>query len=160
MKAIAYQQSGPVSEDALVEVVEDVPEPGPRDLLVKVRAVSVNPVDVKLRARRDPTEAPSVLGFDAAGTVEAVGEKVTSFKPGDDVFYAGDFTRPGTNAELHLVDERIVGPKPASLDFLNAAAMPLTSITAWEILFDSVGLTEGAGDGDALLVIGGAGGVG
>ncbi|MEL7370187.1 MAG: zinc-binding alcohol dehydrogenase family protein [Myxococcota bacterium] len=162
MKAIAYRQAGPTTvKDALVEVVEDTPVPGPRDLLVEVRAVSVNPVDVKVRARMSPEEgAHRVLGFDAAGTVKAVGADVTAFKPGDDVFYAGDLTRPGTNAEFHLVDERIVGPKPSSLDFLNAAAMPLTSITAWEMLFDSFGLTEGAGTGDAILVIGGAGGVG
>ena len=161
MRAIGYANAGPITADnALVELELAVPEPGPHDLLVEVRGVSVNPVDVKLRANAAPEGGPRVLGFDAAGVVSAVGADVSRFAVGDAVFYAGDITRPGSNAEFQLVDERIVGRKPASLDFVDAAAMPLTSITAWEMLFDSFRLAEGDGEGEALLVIGGAGGVG
>jgi zinc-binding alcohol dehydrogenase family protein len=140
-----------------------MPEPGPRDLRVAVRAVSVNPVDVKRRRWEDPAERaqPRVLGYDAAGVVEAVGSEVTFFKPGDEVFYAGAMDRPGTNAEFHLVDERIVGPKPASLSFAQAAALPLTSITAWEMLFDRMKVPRGVRESNGtLLVLNGAGGVG
>lgn len=161
MKAIGCTKAGPVSTDvALIEFETDIPKPGPNDLLVEVRGVSVNPVDVKLRARAQPDDGPRILGFDAAGTVTEVGSAVTRFQPGDEVFYAGDVTRPGTNAQFHVVDERIVGRKPSSLGFVEAAGMPLTSITAWEILFDSFGLSEGEGTGESLLVVGGAGGVG
>lgn len=161
MKAIAYIQHGLPIDDALalVDVELPDPEPSPRDLLVEVRAVSVNPVDTKVR-RGSPTQAPRVLGWDAAGVVRAVGSQVTLFKPGDEVFYAGSITRPGSNSELHLVDERIVGRKPSSLDFAQAAAMPLTAITAWELLFDRLGVPEGGGDGQSLLIVGAAGGVG
>ena len=162
MKAIGYTQRGPISaQAAVVEFETDRPQPGPNDLLVEVRGISVNPVDVKVRANRQPPDGePRILGFDAAGVVKEVGAETTRFKPGDEVFYAGDFTRPGTNAELHVVDERIAGRKPSSLGFAEAAAMPLTSITAWEILFDSFALDEGEGAGESLLVVGGAGGVG
>lgn len=161
MKAIAYANAGPIAaENALIEIDLDVPEPGPNDLLVEVRGISVNPVDVKLRTRVEPEGGPRILGFDAAGIVTAVGSDVRRFRPGDEVFYAGDITRPGSNAEYQLVDERIVGRKPASLGFADAAGIPLTAITAWEILFDNLGLREGEGAGDALLVVGGAGGVG
>ena len=161
MKAIAYKDAGPISADnALVEIEMDRPEPGPNDLLVEIRGISVNPVDVKVRANMQPEGAPRVLGFDAAGIVKEVGSQATRFQPGDEVFYAGDITRPGTNAEFQTVDERIVGRKPSSLGFAEAAAMPLTTITAWEMLFDSFGLEEGEGAGESLLVIGGAGGVG
>ena len=161
MKAIGCQNNGSTSAAAaLFEFETDEPQLGPNDLLVEVRGVSVNPVDVKVRTRMKPEEEPRVLGFDAAGVVKAIGDNVTQFRPGDEVFYAGDITRPGTNAELHAVDERIVGRKPNSLSFSEAAGMPLTSITAWEILFDSFGLKEGEGQGDALLIVGGAGGVG
>ena len=161
MKAIGYRLAGPISApNALIEFETDMPQPGPNDLLVDVRGVSVNPVDVKLRASAQPDSEPRILGFDAAGVVIEVGSAVTRFRPGDEVFYAGDVTRPGTNAQFHIVDERIVGRKPASLSFVEAAGMPLTSITAWELLFDSLGVTEGAGADEALLVIGGAGGVG
>lgn len=161
MKAIAYIQHGLPIDDplALVDVELPDPAPGPRDLLVEVRAVSVNPVDTKVR-RGSPTEAPRVLGWDAAGVVRAVGAQVTLFKPGDEVFYAGSITRPGSNSELHLVDERIVGRKPRGLDFAQAAAMPLTAITAWELLFDRLGVPEGGGEGESLLIVGAAGGVG
>lgn len=162
MKAIGYTQRGPVSADeAVVEFETDDPQPEPHDLLVEVRGVSVNPVDVKVRANRPPPDdEPRILGFDAAGVVRGVGSDVTGFDVGDEVFYAGEFTRAGSNAELQSVDERLVGRKPKSLGFADAAALPLTSITAWEILFDSFGLREGDGSGEALLVIGGAGGVG
>ena len=130
------------------------PEPAGRDLLVKVEAVSVNPVDYKQRKVDSPT--PRVLGWDAAGTVEALGKEVTLFKPGDAVYYAGDVTRPGCNSEFHLVDERIVGRKPKKLDFAQAAAIPLTAITAWEAFFERLKVQSGR----SMLIIGGAGGVG
>jgi zinc-binding alcohol dehydrogenase family protein len=159
MKAVAYTKSLPIDDaQSLIDVTLPDPAPGPRDLLVEVRAVSVNPVDFKVRKRADPGGEPKVLGFDAAGKVRAVGADVTLFRPGDEVFYAGDITRPGTNSELHLVDERIVGPKPHTLDFAQAAALPLTAITAWEALFDRVQLPRD--QPTTLLVIGGAGGVG
>lgn len=164
MKAIGYRRSLPVDDDASLEDIEiDDPVPGPRDLLVEVRAVSVNPVDAKVRMRAEPESGHKVLGYDATGVVRSVGDAVTLFAPGDEVWYAGDITRPGTNSELHLVDERIVGRKPSSLDFAAAAALPLTAITAWEMLFDCFALDDadgGTGEGETLLVIGGAGGVG
>ena len=160
MRAVGYQKSLPIDDPSSLQDIElPDPTPGPHDLLVEVAAVSVNPVDTKVRMRAEPESGWKVLGFDAAGTVRAVGEQVTLFKPGDAVFHAGDITRQGTNAELHLVDERIAGPAPASLSTAEAAALPLTSITAWEILFDRFRIPEGGGDGD-LLVLGGAGGVG
>ena len=159
MKAVGYTKSLPIdAPGALVDLALPDPSPGPRDLLVEVRAISVNPVDYKVRKRVDPEGTPKILGFDAAGVVRAVGAEVTLFAPGDAVFYAGDISRPGTNAELHLVDERIVGPKPASLSFAEAAALPLTAITAWEALFDRLSVPREAPG--CLLVIGGAGGVG
>lgn len=161
MKAIGHTQACPITaENALVELTVEKPEPGPRDLLVHVRGISVNPVDVKVRELMDPEGPHRILGFDAAGVVEAVGSVVTRFQPGDEVFYAGEFTRPGSNAQYQVVDERITGRKPSSLGFADAAALPLTAITAWEILFDGFKLNEGSGTGEALLVIGGAGGVG
>ena len=161
MKAIGYPVAGPLTnENALIDFEVDKPRPGPNDLLVEVRGISVNPVDVKVRASMQPGKPAGILGYDAAGIVREVGDAVSRFRPGDEVFYAGDITRPGTNSEFHVVDERIVGRKPASLGFAEAAAMPLTTITAWEILFDCFGLQEGGGAGEALLVIGGAGGVG
>ncbi|TCK31485.1 zinc-binding alcohol dehydrogenase family protein [Ancylobacter aquaticus] len=162
MKAIGYIQSLPITEErALFDFETAAPTPGPRDLLVRVKAVSVNPVDTKVRMRRAGSEdAPVILGWDAAGVVEAVGAEVTLFKVGDEVFYAGDLNRPGTNAELHLVDERIVGHKPSSLGFAEAAALPLTSLTAWEGLFDRLQVPMNGGEATSLLVIGAAGGVG
>ncbi|MBY6065389.1 zinc-binding alcohol dehydrogenase family protein [Leisingera aquaemixtae] len=161
MKAIGYTQTGPVDGSGALSLVEvEKPQVGPRDLLVAVKGISVNPVDVKLRAARTPEGGPGILGFDAAGVVVATGGEVTEYTAGDEVFYAGDVTRTGTNAEFHAVDERIAGRKPASLDFTEAAGLPLTSITAWEMLFDSFRLAEGGGAGRTLLVIGGAGGVG
>ncbi|MBP0598649.1 zinc-binding alcohol dehydrogenase family protein [Herbaspirillum sp. LeCh32-8] len=161
MKAIVYTQHGLPSTDpaSLVEIDLPVPTPGPRDLLVEVRAVSVNPVDTKVRNGAPVTE-PRVLGWDASGVVKAVGAEVTLFKAGDEVFYAGAINRPGSNSELQLVDERIVGAKPQRLGHADAAAIPLTAITAWELLFDRVGVPENGGEGKSLLIIGAAGGVG
>ncbi|MFM0182154.1 zinc-binding alcohol dehydrogenase family protein [Paraburkholderia aspalathi] len=161
MKAIGYKAKGGV--EVLTELELPMPEPGPRDLRVAVKAVSVNPVDVKRRRWEDPSESPlpRVLGYDAAGVVDAVGSEVTLFRPGDEVFYAGAMDRPGTNSEFHLVDERIAGPKPTSLSFAEAAALPLTSITAWEMLFDRMKVPRGLHTpGGTLLVLNGAGGVG
>ena len=161
MKAIGYTRTGHISEaDSLVEFETETPEPKPRDLLVEVRGISVNPVDVKVRQRFEPDNAPKIIGYDAAGIVRKTGSDVRLFKPGDEVFYSGDLSRPGTNAEFQCVDERIVGKKPTSLGFAEAAGFPLTSITAWEILFDSFMLQEGSGAGEHLLIIGAAGGVG
>jgi zinc-binding alcohol dehydrogenase family protein len=161
MKAIGYRQPLPLTNpESLLDLDLPIPQPGPRDLRVAVRAVSVNPVDVKQRANAQPPAGQvRVLGFDSAGIVDAVGADVSLFKPGDAVFYAGAIDRPGSNSEFQLVDERIVGPKPASLDFDAAAALPLTAITAWELLFDRLCVAHGA-TGGTLLVINGAGGVG
>ncbi|MCR9116712.1 MAG: zinc-binding alcohol dehydrogenase family protein [bacterium] len=163
MKAVALTRYLPIEDpESLVDVELEKPTPSGRDLLVAVKAIAVNPVDTKVRAPKEKVEPePKVLGWDAAGIVEAVGPEVTLFKPGDEVFYAGDITRPGANSEFQLIDERIVGAKPTSLDFAQAAALPLTSITAYEAFFDRLGIdVEGANKGDTLLIIGGAGGVG
>lgn len=145
-------------DEGLRDVSVDVPELRPRDVLVRVQAVSVNPVDLKVRAGLAPSPEPVILGFDAAGVIEAVGPEVSTLSTGDEVWYAGDITRSGSYAQFQAVDERIVSRKPASLSFAEAAALPLTTITAWESLFDRFGLTrESTGD---LLVLGAAGGVG
>ena len=161
MKAITFTQHAlPIDNpQALIDISLPVPRPGPRDLLVEVRAVSVNPVDTKVRAGTI-TKEPIILGWDATGIVREVGAEVTLFQPGDEVFYAGSIARPGSYSEFHLVDERIVGHKPRSLSAADAAALPLTSITAWELLFDRLGVVEGSGEGKCLLITGAAGGVG
>jgi NADPH2:quinone reductase len=151
MKAVAHTSK---EIDSLTDIELPKPTPTGRDLLVRVEAVSVNPVDTK--QRKQGTSAPRVLGWDAAGVVAGVGNPASLFKVGDEVFYAGDVTRAGCNSEFHLVDERIVGRKPRSLDFAQAAAIPLTAITAWEAFFDRLRVKRGA----SLLIIGGAGGVG
>jgi len=183
MRAVGYKRSLPIDQpEALIDLEIEKPAPTGRDLLVQVKAVSVNPVDTKVRLRADPQGgAPKILGFDATGIVAATGADATLFRAGDAVWYAGSIIRPGTNSEFHLVDERIVGAKPKSLDFAAAAALPLTTITAWEMLFGRFALartdlgpardrhytgasrlkpTCGGGEGRALLIIGGAGGVG
>lgn len=162
MKAVGYQKSLPIdAANALIDFETEKPEPKGRDIRVAVKAVSVNPVDAKVRKRAEPPAGEyKILGFDAAGVVDAVGPDVTLFEPGDEVFYAGSILRPGTNAEFHLVDERIVGHKPKSLSFAQAAALPLTSITAWELLFDRLGAEQGKTENRSLLITGGAGGVG
>ncbi|GAA1898205.1 zinc-binding alcohol dehydrogenase family protein [Williamsia serinedens] len=157
--SIAATAPGPVDADTSFVVVEsETPTPTGHDLLVAVKAVSVNPVDVKVRSGFDADAAPKVLGFDAAGVVVAVGPDVTTRAVGDEVFYAGSIARPGTNTSHHLVDERVVGRKPSSIDFAEAAALPLTSITAWEALFEVLEIPEGASG--TVLVSGGAGGTG
>lgn len=160
MKAIGY--TAPGDPEILQDFEAPVPTPGPRDILVRVEAISVNPVDTKVRAAAAPAEGTrKILGWDAAGVVEAVGAEVTLFAPGDEVWYAGDVTRPGANSERHLVDERIAAKKPASLGWADAAALPLTAITAWELLFDRLGVPAGRKtQGGTLLVVNGAGGVG
>ena len=163
MKAVGYRQTGPIDRaDALIDFETEKPVPKGFDLLVRVQAVSVNPVDTKIRQRRAPEgDAPAILGWDAVGEVEAVGEAVSAFKPGDIVWYAGAINRPGTNAEFHLVDERIVGAAPNSVPASAAAALPLTTLTAHEMLFDRLKVTDPVPGGTrTLLVIGGAGGVG
>ncbi|MCA2407724.1 zinc-binding alcohol dehydrogenase family protein [Rhizobium leguminosarum bv. viciae 248] len=163
MRAVAYKTPQPIStETSLIDVELPMPEAKGHDLLVEIKAVSVNPVDVKVRAHSaPPADEFKVLGWDAAGIVKAVGAEVTLFKPGDEVFYSGVISRPGSNAEFHLVDERIVGAKPKSLDFAAAAALPLTSITAYEALFDRLKVQDAvSGAGRSILIIGGAGGVG
>ncbi|MDR3517245.1 MAG: zinc-binding alcohol dehydrogenase family protein [Azospirillaceae bacterium] len=163
MKAVGYHTPLPITDhDSLIDLTLPPPSLRPHDLRVQVAAVSVNPVDTKVRAGAVPPAGEArVLGWDAAGTVEAVGSAVSLFKPGDTVFYAGALDRPGTNSELHAVDERLVGRKPASLSFAQAAALPLTAITAWELLFERLGVPYGVKtQGGALLIINGAGGVG
>jgi zinc-binding alcohol dehydrogenase family protein len=161
MKAVAYTHARPADhEDALIDVELPDPVPRHRDILVEVKAVSVNPVDTKLRRNADPVGEPRVLGFDAAGVVSAIGPEVTLFGVGDAVWYAGSIARPGSDAEQQLVDERIVGRKPTSLSFAEAAALPLTSITAWEMLFERLCIPLGPHREGTLLIVGGAGGVG
>jgi len=163
MKAVGYQKSLPIEDaQALFDFDAEKPEPRGRDLRVAVKAVSANPVDYKVRRRTAPPPGEAkILGYDAAGIVDAVGPDVTLFKPGDEVFYAGSIQRQGTNSEFHLVDERIVGKKPKTLSFAQGAALPLTSITAWELLFDRLGAVPGKSvDPRTLLITGGAGGVG
>jgi len=158
MKAIGYQTMGSLEQADFIEFTTDIPELGAHDLLVEVHGVSINPVDTKVRQRAEPQEQPKVLGYDASGIVKQVGLNVSRFAVGDEVYYAGDITRPGTNSEFHIVDERITGKKPSSLSMAEAAGIPLTSITAWELLFESLGVT--ANDNESILIIGGAGGVG
>lgn len=163
MKAVGYRKSLPIdAPDALFDFEADKPEPRGRDIRVAVKAISANPVDYKVRKRAEPKEGDvKILGFDASGVVDAVGPDVTLFKPGDEVWYAGSIQRQGTNSEFHLVDERIVGHKPKTLSFAQSAALPLTSITAWELLFDRLGVAPGkSADPRSLLIVGGAGGVG
>ncbi|MDN4053655.1 zinc-binding alcohol dehydrogenase family protein [Massilia sp. YIM B02763] len=163
MKAVAYQTNLPIDHaESLVDVTLPDPVATGHDLLVEVQAVSVNPVDYKIRAGSKPADGEwKVIGWDAAGIVKAVGPDVTLFRPGDRVWYAGSIARAGSNSELQLVDERIVGKMPQSIDFTAAAALPLTTLTAWELLFDRLEIPQGdAAKGKTLLVIGAAGGVG
>jgi NADPH:quinone reductase len=162
MRAVGYQDPLEINEPAsLVDIELPKPVPTGRDILVEVRAVSVNPVDTKVRMRAKPAVGTwKILGWDAAGIVAGVGPDVAKFEPGDRVFYAGAINRPGTNAEFHIVDERIVGAKPVSLGWAEAAALPLTAITAWEALFDRLDVRKAVyGAAKAILIIGGAGGV-
>jgi len=162
MKAVAYQKAGPItSPEALVDVELETPVAEGHDLLVRVQAVSVNPVDTKIRKNVSADNNQwKTLGWDAVGVVEAIGDKVSQFKVGDVVWYAGALNRQGSNSELQLVDERIVGHKPKTLEPREAAALPLTAITAWEMLFDRLQVPKAAPENTSILVIGGAGGVG
>lgn len=164
MRAVGLYKYLPVEDpQSLLDLEVEKPVPTGKDLLVKVKAVSVNPVDYKVRSPKNREERePKILGWDVAGVVEQVGPGCRLFRPGDEVFYAGSIARPGGNSEFHLVDERIVGTKPATLDFAQAAALPLTSITAWESLYDRLGISKdpAANNGKAILIIGAAGGVG
>ncbi|WP_295955607.1 zinc-binding alcohol dehydrogenase family protein [Rhodoferax sp.] len=162
MKAIGYHTNLPVDHpEAMLDLELPAPVPGARDLLVRVKAISVNPVDTKVRKNSAPAAGQAkVLGWDAVGTVEAIGSDVANFTVGDRVYYAGSIIRPGANSELHAVDERIVARAPTTLSDEQAAALPLTTITAYELLFDRLGVPQGGGAGQTLLVVGGAGGVG
>ncbi|MEM9224058.1 MAG: zinc-binding alcohol dehydrogenase family protein [Pseudomonadota bacterium] len=167
MKAVALTRYLPISDpQAMLDVELPTPEPGPHDLLVEIAAVAVNPVDTKVRAGRGKPDGaaedpPRVIGWDASGKVVAVGDKVSLFRPGDEVWYAGDITRPGCNSELQAVDERIVGKKPKSLSHTEAAALPLTAITAYEAFFDRLGIDQDGKDkGQSIFIIGAGGGVG
>lgn len=166
MKAVALKQYLPIDNpESFLDVELLTPVPSGRDVLIAVEAIAVNPVDTKVRAGRGNPDAvedpPRVLGWDASGRIEAVGDQVSFFKPGDEVWYAGDITRPGCNSAFQLVDERIVGRKPKSLDFAEAAALPLTTITAYESFFDRLGIDrDGANKGESILIIGASGGVG
>ena len=163
MKAVAFTRYLPISDpESFLDFQVPMPVPMGRDILVRVHAVAVNPVDTKVRAPKDKVETtPRIIGWDASGVVQAVGPGVTLFKVGDPVYYAGDITRPGSNAQYQLVDERIVGRKPASLSFAESAALPLTTITAYEAFFDRLGIDRsGADAGKSILIIGAAGGVG
>jgi zinc-binding alcohol dehydrogenase family protein len=162
MKAVVYRKPLPANDpQSLIDVEVSTPEPGARDLLVKVEAISVNPVDTKIRLGVDPEGVDKHLGWDVAGTVVAAGSEVTRFKVGDAVWYAGELERPGANSELHVVDERLVGRKPATLGMAQAAALPLTAVTAWELMFQRMGIAHGTpGRPATLLVVGAAGGVG
>ncbi|MFK7893886.1 MAG: zinc-binding alcohol dehydrogenase family protein [Granulosicoccus sp.] len=161
MKAVGYSKMRPIADElSLEDIVVDDPVPGARDLLVEIKAISVNPVDTKVRQRAEPDTGHKILGWDASGVVRSVGTDVVHYKVGDEVFYAGALDRPGVNSELHAVDERIVGRKPATLSHADAAALPLTAITAWELLFDRFAIPMDGGENESLLIIGGAGGVG
>ncbi|MEM8595829.1 MAG: zinc-binding alcohol dehydrogenase family protein [Pseudomonadota bacterium] len=161
MKAFGHTAPRPLdAPDAIVALEVPPPEPGPLDLLVAPRAVSINPVDYKVRANFAPEGPHRILGWDAAGDVLAVGSAVEGFVPGDKVYYAGDLTRPGAQAEQQTVDHRIVAKMPTSLGYAEAAALPLTAITAWEMLFDRLRIAEGGGAGESLLIMGAGGGVG
>ncbi|WP_442795024.1 zinc-binding alcohol dehydrogenase family protein [Pelobium manganitolerans] len=164
MQAIGFKKSLAIKEEKSFEEFElPIPSPGSKDLLIKIKAIAVNPVDYKIRqnsAKDTELAEPKIIGWDAVGTVEAIGQDVELFKIGDEVFYAGDITRPGCNATYQVVDERIVAHKPTSLSATEAASMPLTSLTAWELLFDRMNITKEKDAGKTLLIIGGAGGVG
>lgn len=164
MKAIGFKTSLPIENpESFIEFEAVKPIPGPHDLLVKIDAISVNPVDFKIRqnsAKDTVLETPKIIGWDAVGIVQAVGQDVTLFEVGDPVYYAGDITKQGSNAEYQIIDERIVGRKPKSLTVEEAAVIPLTALTAWEILFDRIRITADKDKGKSILIIGGAGGVG
>lgn len=163
MRAVGFKTSLPIQDpDSFVDFETAIPSPTGHELLVKIKAISVNPVDYKVRqnsAKGKQPDTPKIIGWDAAGIVGAIGDKVSLYKKGDEVYYAGDINKSGCNAEYQLIDERIVGNKPAGLSYIQAAAMPLTTLTAWEAMFDRVRINE-SDKGKSILIIGGAGGVG
>jgi len=163
MKAIGFRKSLPITEsESFIEFEVEKPKVEGRNILVRIQAISVNPVDFKVRqgsAKDQALEVPKIIGWDAVGVVEEIGPEVSLFKKGDAVYYAGDITKSGCNAAYQLVDERIVGKKPTALSNAEAAAMPLTVLTAWEILFDRIRINQ-QDNGKSILIIGGAGGVG
>lgn len=164
MKAIGFKTSLPIENpESFIEFETVKPVPGPHDLLVKIDAISVNPIDFKIRqssAKETVLDTPKIIGWDAVGIVQAVGQDVTLFEVGDPVYYAGDITKQGSNAEYQIIDERIVGRKPKSLSIEESAVIPLTALTAWEILFDRIRINADKDKGKSILIIGGAGGVG
>ena len=164
MKAVGFYRNLPIEDpESLIDLEVEKPTTSGRDLLVKVKAISVNPLDVKMRMQlHNKGVNPTILGWDAAGVVEQVGSDCLLFKPGDEVYYAGSISRPGCNSEYHLVDERIVGKKSKSINFIQAASLPLTSITAWEGLFHrlNIKMEESENTNKKILIIGSAGGVG
>ncbi|GLI07809.1 NADPH:quinone reductase [Paenibacillus tyrfis] len=164
MKAVGYYKYLPIEHpESLLDLEVPKPSPKGRDILVEVKAISVNPADPIVRAYDNKVgEPPYILGWDVAGVVEQVGPECTLFRPGDEVFYAGSLIRPGGNSKFHVVDEQIVGRKPSTLDFANAASLPLTTITAWESLFDRLLISQSpeANRNKSILMIGAAGGVG
>ncbi|GMA55066.1 NADPH:quinone reductase [Alicyclobacillus contaminans] len=164
MKAVGLYRYLPIDNpESLLDLTISKPQAKGRDLLVRVKAISVNPVDTKIRSPKEKVEEePKILGWDVAGIVEEVGEDCSLFHPGDEVFYAGDSTRQGANSQFHVVDERIVGKKPSTLDFAAAASLPLTSLTAYEALFEHLAISHNKSSnvGKKLLIINGAGGVG
>lgn len=164
MKAIGLYRYLPIdNSESLIDLVLEKPKATGRDILVQVKAIAVNPVDYKVRSPKGKVEEnPKILGWDVSGIVEEVGEDCTLFQPGDEVYYAGDFTRQGGNSEFHLIDERIVGRKPISLNFSEAASLPLTSITAYESLFERLMISQNKEDNKdkSILIIGAGGGVG
>lgn len=164
MKAVGFKKSLEIDQkDSFLNVEIDKPTPKGKDLLVEIKSISINPVDYKVRqsaAEDSKLEEPKIIGWDATGIVAEIGDDVSMFKKGDEVYYSGDITRPGCYAEFQLIDERIVAHKPSNLNWNEAAALPLTSLTAWECIFDRMHIKEGDGSGKKILVIGGAGGVG
>lgn len=164
MKAVGFKTSLPItSPESFIDFETRKPAPNGHELLIKIKAIAVNPVDFKIRqsaAKETVLETPKIIGWDATGIVEAIGDQVSLFKVGDEVYYAGDITKPGCNAEFQAIDERIVGRKPKNLSDEAAAAIPLTALTAWEILFDRLRISAAKDEGKTLLIIGGAGGVG
>ncbi|AVR46342.1 zinc-binding alcohol dehydrogenase family protein [Christiangramia fulva] len=164
MKAVGFTQSLPIQDpQSFFNFKAEKPEPGPHELLIKIKAVSVNPVDYKVRqsaAKQKELEEPKIIGWDACGIVEKVGEGVSHFIAGDKLFYAGDLTKPGCYAEYQVVDERIAAKSPENQSWEEIAAIPLTGLTAWECIFDRMKIEEGDGEGKTILIIGGAGGVG
>lgn len=158
MKALTYKNAHALENFAIVETDVPTPKLRPLDVLVEIKAVATNPVDYKIRSSRSSETDPIILGWDMAGVVKEVGSRVGNFKIGDQVYGSGDITRPGSYAQLLAIDSRIIAQKPTSLSFVEAAALPLTTLTAWEALLEHKDFN--LNDSAKVLIIGGAGGVG